>query len=164
METKLRCKIGSIEIEYEGSISFLKDDLTNVIEKMLEAVTPHAEIEASKGSAAPGTKTSDDSTNTIAGYLSAKTGGDLVIAACAHMTFSKGQDVCSRQDILTEMKEAATYYKASYSANLSKTLEALVRGKRLNLASRNNYALSPPERQKMEELLAEHQWPQGPPA
>jgi hypothetical protein len=157
METKLRCKIGNVEIEYEGSTSFLKDDIPNVIQKMLESLKQHTDIEAVNREN-PGTpKISEHSTNTIAGHLPTQTGPDLVIAACAYFTFSKRLDVCSRQDILTEMKEATTYYKDSYSANLSKSLDTLVKTKRLNLRSRNNYVLSPTERQKLGELLAHHQ-------
>lgn len=156
METKLRCKIGNIELEYEGSISFLKDDIPHVIHKMLESLKQHTDIEAVNRETPGMPKMSDQSTNTIASHLPTKTGADLVIAACAHLTLSKGQDVCSRKDILTEMQEATTYYKASYSANLSKSLDSLVKAKRLNLVSRNNYALSPPERQKLGDILAQY--------
>jgi hypothetical protein len=129
METKLRCKIGNIEVEYEGSISFLKDDIPNVIQKMLESLKKHTDIEAVNRET-PGTpKLSDQSTNTIASHLPTKTGADLVIAACAHLTFSKGQDVCSRKDILTEMQEATTYYKGSYSKKISKNKDRLIKAK-----------------------------------
>jgi len=124
---------------------------------MLESLKQHTDIEAVNRETPGIPKISDHSTNTIAGHLPTKTGSDLVIAACAYLTFSKGLDVCSRQDILTEMKEATTYYKDSYSANLSKSLDSLVKAKRLNLRSRNNYVLSPMERQKLGELLAHHQ-------
>jgi len=157
MDTKLRCKIGNIEIEYEGSIAILRDDIPNIIHKMLESVRQHTDIGAINNEPGGARQVSGHSTNTIASMLGAKTGADLVIAACANLTFSKGQEILSRKDILAEMQESTTFYKASYSANLSKSLDTLVKGSRLNLRSRNQYSLSPAERKNLGETLAQHQ-------
>ncbi|MBW7996823.1 MAG: hypothetical protein FVQ81_09715 [Candidatus Glassbacteria bacterium] len=158
--TKIRLKIGGLEIEYEGKESFLQDELFNTVKKALTLYAENKELipaepaaQAGAGRAAP-LGGFDHSTNTIAAHLGVSTGSDLVIAAAAHLALVKGKDKFTRKEINDEMKGATTYYKTSMSANLSKSLETLVKGKRLNQVAMNNYSLSASERQSLEAKLA----------
>ncbi len=93
------------------------------------------------------------STNTIASLTNASTGSDLLMAAMAHLTLIQGKDVSARREILEEMKAARTFYKETFSSNLSSYLDNLAKAKRLNLVARDTYALPNSERQNFERLI-----------
>lgn len=156
---KIRLKIGQLEVEYEGKPSFLQDGLFNLLEKMVgfytehKAAIPADPTPAKTTGAGPGDL--DYSTNTIATHLGSKSGPDLAIAAAAHLGLVKKKDTFTRKEINNEMKSATTYYKASMSTNLSKSLHTLVRGKHFNQTAKGVYALSGPERKALETKLAQ---------
>jgi len=77
------------------------------------------------------------------------------MAAAAHLTFAAKKDTFSRKEILTEMKDATTYYNANMSSNLGKALDTLVKAKRLNQVKVGVYALSASERSTLEAKLAQ---------
>jgi hypothetical protein len=160
---KIRLKLGGLEVEYEGKSSFLKEDLFSLLQK---TATLYAESRGSipaqpaggaNGAAAPGSQSSslDHSTNTIASHLGGSTCTDLVMAAAAHLALVKGKGKFTRQEISDEMKGATTYYKVNMGGNLSKSLDTLVRGKRLNQVDKGTYALSASERSSIEAKLAQ---------
>ena len=55
-------------------------------------------------------------------------------------------------EILEEIGAAKTYYKGSFSGNLSSYLDNLVKAKRLNLVAKETYALPNAERQNFERV------------
>ena len=71
------------------------------------------------------------------------------------MGLVKKKDTFTRKEIIGEMKSATTYYKKSMLANLSKSLDTLVRAQRLNQAAKGVYALSAPEMKVLETKLAQ---------
>lgn len=160
--SKIRIKLGAIEVEYEGSEAFLKEELP----QLLAAVSDlHAksggspltqDIPGSSDASAQGTggKKIEATTASIAARLQVKSGPELIMAAVARITFALGQDVCSRQNITQEMKSAASYYKKTYLSNLSNYLDVLVKDKKLNELSSGNYALTAAARADMESRLA----------
>ena len=160
---KIRLKIGQLEVEYEGQASFLQDDLFNLMEKMVgfyaehKASIPAAPLPAQTNGAGPTGSLGElgHSTNTIAAILDVKTGSDLAIAAAARLGLVKEKGTFTRQEINDEMKSATTYYKASMSANLSGSLDTLVKGQRLNQTAKNIYALSATEKKALETALAQ---------
>jgi len=158
---KIRIKLGSLEIEYEGRESFLEDDIFNLIKKTLSFYTEHKGVIPAEPTAksVAGTESHvagfDQSTNTIASHLGANSGPELVVAAAAHLMLVKGQNKFARKEINDEMKDATTYYKASMTTNLSKYLGGLVKAKRLNLVSKGVYALSASEKKSLEAKLAQ---------
>jgi len=160
--SKIRIKLGAIEVEYEGSEAFLKEELP----QLLAAVSDlHANsggaplIQNNAGSGDPGApvtsgKRIEATTASIAARLQVKSGPELIMAAVGRITFALGQDVCSRQKITQEMKSAASYYKKTYLNNLSKYLDVLVKDNKLNEPSSGNYALTAAARAEMESRLA----------
>ena len=162
---KIHLRIGQLEVECEGSESFLKDDLPNLVNKMRSSLvelgaeqvpdSPPDVVEAvsSTGSS----RVIDVSAATIASRMDAKTAPDLAIAASAYFTLVKGQDSYSRAEILEAMKDATAYYNTNMSSNLSATLKSLVRNKRLNETASGTYALTANERENLEKLIADHQ-------
>jgi len=158
---KIRLKIGGLEIEYEGKESFLKDELFNTIKKALSIYAENKDVIPAEPAAQSGAGAAarpggfDHSTNTIAAHLGVSTGPELAMAAAAHLALVKCKDKFARKEINDEMKGATTYYKTSMSANLSKSLDTLVKSKRLNQVAKGNYALSASEKKSLEAKLAE---------
>lgn len=172
-KTNLWVKLGAAEIRYEGSETFLKDEvMPNIVERILEMVHERAElqkpppvmqIEGQKAplqSPAPAGNDSlqqrqDLSTTTIATLIGTEKAGDLAIAAAAHLISVKGAQSATREEILAEMRGATAFFKASMVNNLSNTLKKLVRDDRLRLVASDTYSLSHKERQAIEAKLAE---------
>lgn len=160
MSVRLRTKIGSFEVEYEGDEAFLKTNLASIVGEIASAVKT-LPVGVSEQSAEPAVKNGgppgvlDHSTNTIASLTDAKTGPDLALAAAAHLCLIKGQDKFTRKELLSEMQGATTFYNQNYSGNLSKIIGNLTKGKRLNLVGNNTFALPKAVRDEYESKLAQ---------
>jgi hypothetical protein len=157
MESKIRIKLGPIEVEYEGSETFLKQELPNLIKTLTELSKSAGSLVDQLGGIIDdtGQREMKLSTNSIAAKLSCSSGPDLAVAAAAHLTFVKKQDVFKRQQLLTEMKSASGYYKSSYGANLSGSLKTLVKNQTLTEPSTGNYSLSAKTRKDLGGRLAQ---------
>lgn len=152
---RIKIVLGTLQLEYEGEQDFIESRLIGLAEKILALRVPPATHDASTvQEQRPQSPAKEVSTNTIAQLISAKTGSDLALAAIARINLIKKNSTASRSDILDEMKEATTYFKESYGSNLTSYLDTLVRGKKINLVSRSNYALSAAERSRLESALA----------
>lgn len=150
-QSKIKIKIGAIEIECEGSESFLKKELPEIIKAVSELDNqsnfqlPPSDKDSNGIQNTPESSNSGKivgTTSTIAGKLSVKSGGDLIIAAAARLTFVMGKEKFSRKDILKEIQSASAYYKSSHSANLSTYLSNLVKDGALLETSSGIYAIS----------------------
>jgi hypothetical protein len=160
MTSRIRIRMGPIEVECEGTEDFLKGEFPKLLEKV-SGIYESSGLHIPSEELPPGT---DDltskpgavqwSTETIAGKINCSSGRDLVIAASAHLTFVQGMGTFSRQQIRDEMKTAAAYYKKSYSNNLSAYLRRLVADNDLVEAASGQYALSAPTRNRLEKQLA----------
>lgn len=152
MNHTIRIKIGSIEIEYEGTEDYLKNDLPSLIDKIVNLkanLTNHDDenSDESPPSSGNGQHKSESSNlkmsiNSISAKLEVKSGPDLIIAACAHLALVQQKETCKRKEILQEMKRASNYYKNSYNANLSAGLKRLVSTSKLIERQNDTYALS----------------------
>jgi hypothetical protein len=139
MTSKIRIKLGAIEVEYEGSEQFLKEELPQLLTAALK--------EAPAGTLPNTTQQADagilqGTTGTIAAKLVVKQGPDLIIAAAARMTFVLEKSAFSRQEIIDEMKTASAYYKKSYLGNLTPYINTLMKDGKLLEPSTGTYSLS----------------------
>lgn len=163
MSSKLRIKIGEVEIDYEGTEEFLKQELPQLLKTAMELhkaagiVTKPAAM-GNKG----GTSTTDKSggtlaltTSSIAAKLSVASGPELIIAAAAQLTFVAKKETFSRQELLAEMQSASGYYKKTYSNNLSKYLNGTVANQELTETAKNVYALHAKKKAELEAKLAD---------
>lgn len=147
--SKIKIKMGPIEVEYEGSESFLKEELPLIL-KAVSDLYQTAGIEVSQPESKPNTSTPKaqnnnaliGTTSSIAGKLSVKSGTDLIMASAARLTFGLNKEKFNRKDIHTEMKSASAYYKSSHGANLTKYLNNLVKAGTLLETSSGVYAIS----------------------
>ena len=163
MSSKLRIRIGEVEIDYEGTEEFLKQELPQLLKTAMELhkasgvqPAPKAKSQASgagEGGGPPGGPTL--TTNSIAAKLNAKSGSDLLKAAAAHLALVKKTEPFTRQQLLTEMKGATSYYQANYSTNLSSYIKtAIQKDGPLSENAANSFALKATARTSLEALLA----------
>lgn len=157
MESKIKIKLGPIEVEYEGSESFLKQELPDLIKTVTELykstgmkIDSIDEIVSEKK--APADKL-QLSTKSICAKLSCSSGPDLILAAATHLTFVRQQEVFSRKQLLDEMKTASSYFKTGYRDNLTANLKTLLKDK-LNEPSSGHFALTTSARNDLETKLA----------
>lgn len=157
--SKIKLKVGSVEIDFEGSEEYIKGQLPALVE-LLCANAPNDEEEetASNNDVLPPSGDSSKqklemTTNTIATKLNVKSGADLIIAACAHLCLVKGHDTFSRKNVLAEMQTASNFYTRSHSKNLSRYLKTVLGDGKIIERSQDNYALSASEKTRLESAL-----------
>ncbi|AZQ83375.1 hypothetical protein EKO29_04495 [Colwellia sp. Arc7-635] len=166
MESKIKIKMGPIEIEYEGSEGFLKEELPALlsavsdlykasgvienppIQEQTSQVKPVVPVSVENGDTFQGT------TGSLAAILGVKSGLDLIMAAAGRLTLSLGQSTFTRSQISTEMKSASAYHKKTYMNNLTKYLNQLVKSQKLLETAKDTYALSASEKSNMESRIA----------
>jgi hypothetical protein len=148
MASKIRIKMGAIEIEYEGSEEFLKEELPSLLNAvsdlykssgpLIDEASPTV-VAAANSSAA---NKIQGTTATLAAKLGGNSGPELVMSAAARLTFVLGKEKFHRKDLLEETKSASSYYKNTYSSNFSALLNGLVKSGKLMEPSKDNYSLS----------------------
>jgi hypothetical protein len=152
-----------VEIEFEGSEDFLRDELMEIVSAVSTLYSaPTGSNEGSDGNgggAEPADQRSEGgvigTTGTLAARLNAKTGPELALAAAAHLTLVRDQHTFRRRDILTEMQSAPSYYNKNYSSNFSHILGSLVKEGKLVETAKETYALSASEKTSLKSRLAE---------
>jgi hypothetical protein len=134
MESRIRIKLGQIEVEYEGSDAFIKGEIQGLLGQLAQ-LQPQQQSDSSQASlksgGSGGGQSSLGTTSSIVARLGDSTGTGLVLAACAHLTFVKQQERFERQVILDEMKTATGYYKRTFNNNFSSYLGRLVKAQKL---------------------------------
>ena len=167
MTSKLRIRIGEVEIDYEGTEEFLKQELPQLLKTAMElhkasgappsSSSPPAPRGSGGGTGGGSGKHLSLTTASIAASMAAKSGSDLLLAAAAQLTLVGKTETFSRQQLLTEMQGAKSYYKKSYSQNLSKYIKtALQKDGPLSETGTDAYALTAATRAKLEGQLANH--------
>lgn len=160
MNNKLRIRIGEVEIEYEGTEEFLKQELPSLLQKVMELRKAAGKTGVDSGDGGNGTgqkgqQLTAGTTGTIAARLQVKSGPELLIAAAARLTLVQQANTFSRQDLLTEMQSASHYYKKSYSNNLTKYFSRAVKAGDLRETATDTFALGATARARLEKELAD---------
>lgn len=138
--------MGQIEVEFEGTESFLKKELPDLlaaVSNLYNKTNPIEEL-GDKGDSPnkADQRTVQLTTSNIAAKIKCKSGSDLAKAAAAHLAMVKQKNTFTRNDILSEMKNANPYYKQNYSSNLSKILNTLIKQEILNENAKDLFSLS----------------------
>jgi hypothetical protein len=144
---KIRIKIGSIEIDYEGDSDFLDRDLLKMVQE-LQKVSPPDLASNHQGGSSGGGGTPLQSghtltTKSIATKLGAKSGSELGQAAVAHLALIKGQGTFKRSEINDAMKSAAGIYKTNMTGNLSPIIQKLLNDDTIVETGADTYAITP---------------------
>ena len=160
VNSRIRLKMGDIEVEYEGSEDFVKSELLSLVSQVASlyretglGLGPMDMPPTPKGDSVPESGVSG-TTGTIASRLDSRTGPGLLTAAAAHLTFVKGLSLFTRQQLHDEMKTAKPYYKGTYSKNLSYYLQRLVKTGQFVESAKDTYALSANKNKELESILA----------
>lgn len=163
MTSKIRIKMGAIEVEFEGSEEYIETNLLQLIEAIAgfqekgdfgkEAFSP--EVTVPPTDYAQSTyQFSELSMIHIVSRLGLSTGTDLVLAACLKLHL-EGIDKFNRKQINEKMKEATGYYQRNYTRNLTRYLDTLVKNKKLHSLSNSMYSLSASTKRELESKLAD---------
>ncbi len=155
--SKIKIKMGAIEIDYEGSEEFLKEELPSLLKAMSDLYKSSAPLIGFSGAAPINSSDSpkiQGTTATLAAKLGGGSGPDLMMSAAARLTFVLGKEKFHRADLLEEIKSASSYYKTSYSSNFSTLLNGLVKAGKLMEPSKDNYSISADSLKYMEAQLA----------
>jgi hypothetical protein len=165
MTTRIRIRMGPIEVEYEGGEDFLRNELADLISTVLNlynqsGIQPSSHDQVSIPTLServeqPEITVPTGTTATIAAKLACKSGPDLIIATAAHLTFVEQRDSFTRKEILDDMKTATAYFKKSYVNNLSNYLKNLVKDEKLVEVRKDTYALKAETRKELEQQLVE---------
>lgn len=158
---KMRIKMGPIEIDYEGSEDFLKQELPAILTAVSSLHKESGLVEnsppgANSGNGAAGSNQTAPigmSVTTISAKLGVKSGADLALAAAARLTRG-GSSSFSRQQLLDEMKAATGFYKTTIRSNLSNYLLTLVKEGKLQETAKDTYSLSMATKTEIEAKLA----------
>lgn len=161
MTTKLRIKVGQVEVECEGSDDFLRKELPELLRVVLELRGSSGDSSANDSeSTVDGAHTDRSaaagvlSTSTVAAKIDAKTGSDLTLAAVAALVIGGRKDSVSRGEILKAMQSAKAYYKTTYRNNLSKSLATLVKAQDLLDQGNEHFGLQQAKRNELAKKLA----------
>lgn len=160
MESRIKIKVGALEVEYEGSEEFIKKEFTELlitVSTLLQNKSTSEKYENNKVQTSPSDNNTDDkcfgTTNAIAAKLDVKSGPELIMAAAAHLTFVKGHKSLQRRDLLSEIKSATSYFDKNMSKNYSNNLESLIKNKRLVEHDKDVFAVPAKERQRLLSIL-----------
>lgn len=161
MEARIRAKLGSLEVEFEGSEDFLKNHLLELLHSFSELDVPaesgsdEEESQNDDGSVGIGGQQGSNlgTTTTFAAKLGGGSGNDLLLAAAAKLAIGDGLERFTRKRLLEEMKAASAYYKKSYSGNLTKYIEGLVKSHKLLEQAKDTYSLASDTRTELRKRL-----------
>lgn len=167
--SKIKIKLGAIEVEYEGSEEFLKAELpvllTAIAELYQKSNIPaqkNGEELSAKSPPPSGAPRNPDNgqadiqmtTGAIAARLNVSSGGELVMAAAARLSMVEKQTSFPRKRLIEQMKTATAYYRETYVSNLSATIKSLLKDNKLNEPSKDVFALTPSSEQALRARLA----------
>ncbi len=159
MSSKIRIKIGAVEVEYEGTEEFLKKELPELLAAVAKlyrtsATTPDEEGDLSAVAPTSAAAKMKGTTGSIAAKLGAGSGSGLIMAAAARLTFVSKQESFTRKQLLDEMKSASGYYRKTYRDNLSSYLKNLVKDRQLVEEAAGRYSVPANARAELRKKIA----------
>jgi hypothetical protein len=153
MTAKLRIKAKGIEIEWEGEVEYLKNDLPDLIAAIVAALgigggggDDDEQEDAEPVILSAGKKFT---TAALAAKVKPNTAPELFKVALAKLQISDKIEPATRAQIHGEMKSASRFYKPSMKNNLNNTIDTLLGQGAINEPSGGTYALT----QSAQELL-----------
>jgi hypothetical protein len=155
--SKIKIKLGTLELEYEGESDFLNNGLLEMIQELqqvvpvIEATSNHA---PASNSVKAGAAHLSLTTKSIATKLGAKSGSELAEAAVAHIALIKNIEQFKRADINEAMKSAVGIYKTSMTGNLTSILQTLLSQNVLVETGTDTYAITPEAESKLKDKLS----------
>lgn len=151
--TKLRIRVGSVEVDYEGPEEFIKSDLMGLI-KAVSELRGSSTDEGNEGEGEPGEAgATDSSVSTVAQKMGVTKGPDLIVAA-GYILSGGGKKSFEKKALRETIKTAQGFYKATYGDNFDAYVARLVKKGRLSHVGGNSYGMPASEISKLQPLLA----------
>lgn len=154
MTAKLRIKAKGIEIEWEGDVEYLKNDLPDLIASIVAALgvnTSDSDDEA--GETANLGADTKFTTAALAAKVQPKSAAELFKVALAKLQLSDKLEPASRAEVHKEMKNAPKFYKPSMANNLNNTIDALLGAGEINEPSKGNFTLTPKAQDEIQKKI-----------
>lgn len=143
MTAKLRIKTKGVEIEWEGEVDYLKNDLPDLISSIVAALgISRSDDEDGESEVTIGGAGKTFTTSSLAAKVKPSTATELFKVALAKLQLSDKVEPATRAQIHNEMKNAAKFYKPSMKNNLNNTIETLLGQGAINEPSAGTYALT----------------------
>lgn len=146
MNGKVRIKFGDMEIDFEGSEQFLKDEFLELI-KTIHGLAKESGVDIfQKNMRQTDSVGNTDSVaglgiNTIAQKLGVSTGPDLTMAAAIKLDLVDGKTKFTTKELTSEMRKATSYFKETYAKNTTSNLSSLIKAGKLNDVGSGNYSV-----------------------
>lgn len=157
MESRIKIKFGPIEVEFEGTEKFLREELSAVLEAIRKlhetSGLPPVSVADHQSQKVQGSIDKTLTVSAAAKKLGVKTGPELAVAAAAILVLVQGKATFSRTELLEEMKKAVGYFKEDHRKNLTNTLTSLTKSDRLRSGAKNQYSLSSATHMELEDKL-----------
>jgi hypothetical protein len=159
MTSKIHIRMGAVEVDFEGTEDFIRDDLRSIIASVgglpkTTGVVADVPVDLPFSAEGVAPRINGLTTASIAAKLGVDSEPELIIAAAGRLAVFEQKDTYTRQQLLDEMKSAAGYYKKSYRGNLSGALQRLVSDGKLLETSANTFALAPATKADLSSKLA----------
>lgn len=159
---RVRIKLGSVEIEFEGEGDFARSGVLGLLQEALalapKSVAPVDRIDE-HGDPGAGQAVQEElggvTVATIAAHLEPRGAQDLILCALARLQLLQGASEVSRDDIWEAMKGATGYFKASMNKNFPRDLARMVKRKKINEVASGMYSLTASTRKELEAKLAD---------
>jgi hypothetical protein len=145
MTAKLRIKAKGIEIEWEGEVDYLKNDLPDLIAAIVAALGINAGDDDEPDDAGQGDVPRTGKTFTtasLAAKIKPTSGTDLFKVALAKLQLSDKIEPATRAQIHKEMQAAPKFYKPSMKNNLNNAIDTLLGQGAINEPSDGQYTLT----------------------
>lgn len=161
---KIRLKFGQSELDYEGPLSFLQNDLSVFMKEIAvwckTNTPPKEDIDSTASTETTPTandnkKFDDISIDMIILELGSEKAQDLILAACTYLTFIEKKEKFSPNEILEVLDNAKGYFDEKKRRYFKRDLGRLVKKKSINKLQDNNYALRADKRKELEEKLGQ---------
>jgi hypothetical protein len=147
----LEPKAKGIEIEWEGEVEYLKNDLPDLIAAIVAALgiggqdDDPDEIETD-----PLNPEMKFTTAALAAKVQPKSASELFKVALAKLQLSDKIEPAERAQIHNEMKNAPKFYKPSMRNNLGNTIDTLLAAKEVNEPTKGKFALTPKAQEEIQ--------------
>ncbi len=149
---KLRIKNGNVELEFEGSEAFFKENRA-LFDSILSNKPNNSEDDSSQTESAVVPKKSTQTplekpinlsltTSTLAARLKCEKAQDLILIAAGKIIVVDKKDRFTRKELLAEMNSALTHCEKSWTHNLGRFIGILMGQGKLNEVSKGIYCLT----------------------
>ncbi len=146
MNGKVRIKFGAMEIDFEGSEQFLKDEFLEMI-TTIYGLAKESGVDLFQNSIRQSETNSFVNSigtigmNTVAQKLLANNGPSLTLAAAVKLDVVDKKSKFTSKEILAEMRKATSYFKSSYSKNCATNISSLIKSGKLNDVGSGYYSI-----------------------